>query len=90
MRKLCRVVFVLYVLWLVACVFVFVTDHTSGGPYDGIGKAMAALGAGLPWTLLGLVVQPRDLGPSVLYVGGALAAGVNLALLAYCSWLRRP
>lgn len=88
LQKLFRILLVLYVLFLVACVFVFVTDTSRGGPYDGIGKAMAALGAGLPWTLLAFVVDLPKAGPKVLYGFAVLAAVVNLLVLTHFSGWR--
>jgi hypothetical protein len=88
LRTLCRVLLVLYVLFLVACIVVFATDGSTGGPYDGIGKAMAAIGAGLPWTLLAFVFEPLNAGPRVLYAFGVAAAAVNLMVLArFSGWL---
>jgi hypothetical protein len=83
MRTTFRVLLVLYVLFLIACVVVFVTDNSSGGPYNGIGKAMASIAAGLPWTLLALVLDRPGFGPTVLYVFACIAAVVNLLILAH-------
>jgi hypothetical protein len=83
MRTTFRVLLVLYVLFLVACVLVFVTDHSTGGPYNGIGKAMASIAAGLPWTLLAFGVHGSNLAPKVLYVFACIAALVNVMVLAH-------
>jgi hypothetical protein len=82
-----RVVFVLYVAFLVACGWTFATDNGGGGPYQ-IGKALAAIGAGLPWTLAVFVLYPPHAGPWLLYVLSVAGALVNLALLArFAGWL---
>lgn len=92
MRTVFRTLLVLYGVFLVACAVVFATDHSTGGPYNGIGKAMAAIGAGLPWTLLAFWISPRGAGPILLYVFACIAALVNLLVLAhFAGWriLRR-
>jgi len=83
MRILFRIVLGLYGVFLVACAVVFATDHGTGGPYNGIGKALAAFGAGLPWTLLAFWIAPRGAGPTVMYVFACVAALANLLLLAH-------
>ena len=83
MRTVFRILLVLYGVFLVACVVVFATDHSTGGPYNGIGKALAAFGAGLPWTLLAFWISPRGAGPTVMYVFACVAALANLLLLAH-------
>ena len=83
MRTVFRILLVLYGLFLVACVVVFATDHSTGGPYNGLGKAMAAIGAGLPWTLLAFWISPRGAGPTLLYVFACVAALVNVLVLAH-------
>jgi tryptophan-rich sensory protein len=83
MRTTFRVLLVLYALFLIACVVVFATDNSTGGPYNGMGKAMASIAAGLPWTLLALVLDRPGFGPKVLYVFACIAALVNLLILAH-------
>jgi hypothetical protein len=93
MRTLFRVLLALYVLFLMACALVFATDHSTGGPYNGIGKAIASLAAGLPWTLLALVLDRPGFGPNVLYAFAVIAALVNVMVLAhFAGWriVRRP
>ena len=87
MRNLFRVVFVLYVPFLAACAWIFATDNGGGGPYQ-IGKALGAIGAGLPWTLAVFVLYPPHAGPWLLYVLSVAGALVNLWLLArFAGWL---
>jgi hypothetical protein len=93
MRTTFRVLLVLYVLFLIACAVVFATDHSTGGPYNGIGKAIASLAAGLPWTLLALVLDRPGFGPKVLYAFAVIGAMVNVIVLAhFAGWriFRRP
>jgi hypothetical protein len=88
MRTTFRVLLVLYALFLIACMVVFVTDHGTGGPYNGIGKAIASIAAGLPWTLLAFVVDGSNLAPKVLYVFACIAALVNITVLAHLAGWR--
>ena len=93
MRTLFRVVLVLYGLFLVACAVVFATEHSTGGPYNGIGKALASIAAGLPWTLLAFVLDGPHFGPKALYAFAVIAALVNVVALAhFAGWrvFRRP
>jgi hypothetical protein len=89
MRRLFRVLLVLYVVYLVGCVWVMASDVQTGGPYGDLGKAMGAIAAGLPWTLLAFVIYPANAGPKLLYVMAAVAAMFNLGALAHLAgWLR--
>jgi hypothetical protein len=83
MRTTFRVLLVLYALFLIACAVVFATDHSTGGPYNGIGKAIASIAAGLPWTLLAFVVDGSNMAPKVLYVFACIAALGNVMVLAH-------
>ena len=93
MQRFARVLLILYVAWLVACAYFFATDPPTGGPYDGIVKSFAAVGAGLPWTLAAFYVYPPNSGPKLIYAAAVVAALVNLLLLArWAGWWpwRRP
>lgn len=81
MRTLFRVLFVAYVLFLVACAVLVATDPTEG-PYRHLARAIGAVAAGLPWTLVGFVVYPREAGPVPLYGVAVVGALVNVAVLA--------
>lgn len=88
MRKLFRVLFVLYVVFLAYCVWIVTDKSDAGGPYH-LGMAIGSIAAGLPWTLLAFVIYPPHSGPTLLYVMAAAGALANLALLAhFAGWVR--
>lgn len=88
MRIAFRALFVLYLLYLVACAWIFMDKSDAGGPYQ-LGSAIGSIAAGLPWTLLAFVVYPPNAGPLLLYVIAVTGALANLALLAhFAGWLR--
>jgi hypothetical protein len=88
MRIAFRVLFVAYLLFLVACAWIFLDKSDAGGPYH-LGRAIGSIAAGLPWTLVAFVIYPPNAGPVLLYVISVVGALVNLALLAhFAGWLR--
>lgn len=88
MRIAFRALFVLYLLYLAACAWIFMDKSDAGGPYH-LGSAIGSIAGGLPWTLLAFVIYPPNAGPALLYVIAVTGALVNLALLAhFAGWVR--